>query len=527
MEKFDSNQVTEKWDAIVIGSGIGGLATAALLSNQGKKVLVLESHYAPGGFTHTFKRKGYEWDVGLHYIGEVHRERALIRTLFDHLTDKKLKWSHMPPVYDKIIFPDKEYDLVAGRENFINQLIGHFPDEREAIEKYLKAVNDVSKASRNFFLQKALPSLAGQIARPFLTKKFLKYSNKTTKEVIESFTKNKKLLGVLTGQYGNYGLSPSHSSFAIHALVVKHYMNGGNYPIGGSAEIANTIIPTIEKNGSKVFVRARVSEVIIKEGAAVGVKMEGGTRIFAKKVISNTGAINTYKKLIGHANSYDEIFQNQLKQVGPSVAHLCVYIGLKESSKDLNLPKSNYWIYPGYDHDQSIEDYIDNKSSPPPVTYISFPSAKDPTWEARYPGRSTIEVLGLAPFEWFAKWQNEHIHKRGKEYEEFKEKMIAPLMENLYKHIPQVKGKIDYYEISTPLSTRHYCNYETGEIYGLEHTPNRFRQKWLKPQTPIKNFYLTGQDIVSDGVGGALFSGVLTASAILKNNVLKGILAKR
>jgi all-trans-retinol 13,14-reductase len=96
------------WDAIVIGSGIGGLATAALLSRFAhKKVLVLERHYTAGGYTHVFQRKGYDWDVGLHYIGQVRKESSQARKAFDLITNGQLQWSSMPDVYDRF--------AIAGR----------------------------------------------------------------------------------------------------------------------------------------------------------------------------------------------------------------------------------------------------------------------------------------------------------------------------------------------------------------------------------------------------------------------------
>ena len=125
----------ENYDTIVIGSGIGGLTTAAFLSKEGQKVLVLERHYTAGGFTHVFKRKGYEWDVGIHYIGEVQRPNSAIRRIFDYITDGKLQWADMGRVYDRIIIGEKEYELVKGIENFKEQLAQYLPEEEKAIDE--------------------------------------------------------------------------------------------------------------------------------------------------------------------------------------------------------------------------------------------------------------------------------------------------------------------------------------------------------------------------------------------------------
>jgi len=115
------------------------------------------------------------------------------------------------------------------------------------------------------------------------------------------------------------------------------------------------------------------------------------------------------------------------------------------------------------------------------------------------------------------------VEKRGDAYEKMKEDIAQRLLKELYKQLPQVEGKINCYELSTPLTTLHFVNYKNGEVYGLDHGSSRFRQSFLKPRTPIKNFYLTGQDIVTAGVGGALFSGVLTTMAMTGKNVLKAL----
>ncbi len=122
-------------------------------------------------------------------------------------------------------------------------------------------------------------------------------------------------------------------------------------------------------------------------------------------------------------------------------------------------------------------------------------------------------------FDYVSKWSGTRWMKRGDDYKALKEKFSQRLFEHLFKQVPRLRDKIDYYELSTPLTTQHFVNYQNGEIYGIEHTPDRFRQKFLKPGIPI----LTGQDIVTAGVGAALFAGLITASAITKINFMKKI----
>ena len=514
----------DSYDVLMIGSGMGCLSAAAILAKEGKKVLILERHYTAGGFTHVFKRRGYEWDVGIHYIGEVQRKNSPIRILFDYITNSKLEWADMGRVYDRIIIGDKSYDFIKGVENFKNKIYQYFPSEKEAIDKYINLVFASSKSMGKFYASKVFPKFIDKILGGFMKKEYLKYSNQTTYDVISSLTKNEDLIKLLTAQYGDYGLTPKKSSFAMHASVVKHYLGGGSFPIGGSSKILDTIYPVIQKASGTILVSAEVKNIIIKKNVAIGVKMNDGKEIHAKTIISGTGIFNTYKKLIPSDISKKYEFESRLNKVKPSVAHGCLYIGLNGSSKELKLPKSNLWIYPGKgDHDKCVNDYLDNFKAPFPLVYISFPSSKDPSWDDRYPGKSTIDIITLLPFELFSKWKSTKWMKRGNDYEKLKETISKRLLEYLYKHLPHLKGKIDHYELSTPLSTKNFVNYKKGELYGIDHDPNRFNQSFLRPRTEIKNLFLTGQDIVTAGVGGALFAGLITASAVTGKNLLKKI----
>lgn len=518
-------QLAENYDTIIIGSGMGSLTTAAILAKEGQKVLVLERHYTAGGFTHVFKRKGYEWDVGIHYIGEVQRPNSVIKKLFDYISDGNLKWADMGEVYDKIIIGQKQYDFVKGVENFREKLHGYFPDDKEAIDQYINLIFVATKTAQKFYTDKALSPLLSKVIGPSMRKPYLKYADMTTYEAISKLTSNQELIKVLTGQYGDYGLPPKQSSFAMHASLVKHYFGGGSFPIGGSSQIVNTIAPIIAAAGGTILTNAEVAEVIMKDNRAVGVKMLDDKAFFAKNIVSGAGVITSYNKLIPKEIVAKHGLMRQLEKVNPSVAHACLYLGFEKSPEVLQLPKTNYWIYPDdADHDTCVERYLKNMDEPFPVVYISFPSAKDPDFENRYPGRSTIDIITLVPYEIFEPWLGSRWKKRGADYEELKEKIAQRLLQVLYKQMPHLEGKVAYYELSTPLTTQHFVNYEKGEIYGLDHTPSRFRQRFLKPATPIKNFYLTGQDIVSAGVGAALFSGVLTSSVITSKNVLEKIM---
>ena len=101
-DTFSSDLDFSGIDHIIVGSGIGGLTVATWLAKAGKKVVVFERHYVPGGFTHSFKRrKGFQWDVGVHYMGNVGEDGGL-RKLFNFLTDKRLDWESMGEVYDVV-----------------------------------------------------------------------------------------------------------------------------------------------------------------------------------------------------------------------------------------------------------------------------------------------------------------------------------------------------------------------------------------------------------------------------------------
>lgn len=520
MISYKQHSLDDRWDAIVIGSGIGGLAAAALLSKYAsKKLLVLERHYTAGGYTHSFTRPGYSWDVGVHYIGDLHHPAAPVRAAFDHLTGGQLQWAPLPDVYDRIFVNGRTYEFPTGLDRLRARLKDYFPAEASAIDNYLAAVQSAQKASGLFFAEKAIPRPAAWLAGRFMRAPFLKWASQSTLDVLRGFTRNEDLIALLTAQWGDYGLPPAQSSFGIHALIASHYFNGASYPVGGASRIAETIAPLIERNGGQIAVAADVQEIVVQNGQATGVRMADGRQFQAPIVISDAGARNTFQRLIREPQPILE----DLRSIPPSFAHLSLYVGVKESAASLGLAGTNLWIHPSPNHDANFARFLADPSAPFPVLYVSFPSAKDPDFERRHPGRATLEAVTFVPYEWFASWDDSRWKKRGGDYDAFKQTFAQRLQYELERAVPAIAGKIDHAELSTPLTTRHFMNYSQGEAYGLAATPARFRLKSLTPHTTIRNLYLTGQDVTSLGVAGALFGGAVTASAILGRNLVSKI----
>jgi len=513
--RYRPGRAGARYDVIVIGSGIGGLVNAALLSKLGRKVCVLEQHYTAGGFTHSYERNGYEWDVGVHYIGDVGKPSSPLRRVFDVVSDGRLQWAPMDPVYDRIIVGDRSYDFVAGRENFAAELKLQFPAEAEAIDRYVALVRKVAHSASSFFGDRAMPSTMAAIYRRLRPALVPRECLMTVREVLESLTQNQELIGVLTGQWGDYGMVPAQASFLMHATVAKHYFGGGYYPVGGSWKIAESILPTIRAAGGEVFTYARVNEILVENGRACGVMLEGGDRLLADKVVSSVGARMTFGQLLPEALRRKLGYEQSLQQVKPSGSSLCLFLGFKGSAAELGLPKTNLWIYPTPHHEHNVEQFQKNPDADFPLLYVSFPSAKDPEWATHYPGKSTVQVITMAPYEWFERWRGSTWNQRGADYEAFKEKLTQRMLGELFRQMPQLEAALDFSELATPLSTEWFHLYDRGEIYGLEHDPARFRQDWLHPVTKLKGLYLTGQDVVSAGVGGALVGGVLSTSAML------------
>ncbi|MGB5622025.1 MAG: NAD(P)/FAD-dependent oxidoreductase [Gammaproteobacteria bacterium] len=523
--RYRPNRLAPEYDALVIGSGMGGLTTAALLSDLGWKVCVLEQHYTAGGYTHSYERQGYEWDVGVHYIGDV-GAKTRTRRMFDYLTAGQLQWAPMDDEYDRFYVGDKVFNAMAGRTGFRDNLVRQFPAEEAAIDRYMALLSEVGRALSAFGMARVMKPWQRRLARPFLKWKTPDFMYRNTYDVLSELTDDQDLIAVICGQWGDMGLPPKQSVFMVHAMIARHYLYGGFYPVGGSWKIADYIIPKIQAPGGEVFTYANVEQILVEDGEVRGVRMSDGHVIQCPVVISSAGVDNTFARLLPTELVRSKGYELSMREVQPSIGHLCLYIGLQGTADELGLPKTNFWIYPHNDYDKAVADFRADPASAFPVVYISFPSAKDPEYLDRHPGTATIEIVAPAPYELFEQWKGSTWGKRGEDYESLKARLSERLLQRLYDKLPQIEGKIDYYELSTPLSTEWFSAYQHGELYGLDHTPERLQQDWLTPRTRIPGLWLTGQDILTCGVTGAMMSGLLTVIAMVGGRKI-GPLMKR
>lgn len=501
------------FDSIIIGSGAGGLSAALCLARAGQKVLVLEQHYVPGGWCHSFHLNGARFTPGVHYIGLLGKGEST-HELYEGLgiANDLTFYQLNPNAFEHCWIGDERFDFPSNYDELQEKLTERFPKEKKNIARYLKTVKQVSTELQ------LIPKMSGfwdNITIPFRTKHLGKYGLFTLKRVIDWHIKDPLLKKFLNIQCGDHGLPPGQASFPLHCAVMDHYFSGGFYPMGGGGSIVKAMTTKLKSYGGEIRTGQKVERILLDENKkAIGVKLASGEEILSKRIVSNADPSITYIDMIGKENISKKLLE-KLDKTRYSCTSLMLFLTVDMDVKKAGLDSGNIWMMSDKDSDELYNDLMGKDISSGDSfegMFVSCTTLKDPV---SFDGKHhTIEAITYINHEAFDDFKNEG-DKRSPEYLAFKELLTQKMINTLEKVIPGVSKHIIHKDLGTPITNKHFINSTNGSVYGTEKTFKQIGPFAYNSKSEIENLYLCGASILSHGVAGASYSGVQTAAQIL------------
>ncbi len=503
----------QPYDVIVIGSGMGGLTSALLMSRAGLKTLVLEHHFAPGGNAQTFRRKKmFDFDVGLHYIGDC-GPGGLFPMAMERLgLAGKLEFLPMDrDGFDTLIYPDLEFRVPVGWENYEGRLKETFPQEARAIERLLRVLRGLTGGPAA-----EVESLERRLGKPA--------ADWTLGEVFDSFECSLRLRSVVSAEAGTYGAPPSRAAATIHAGILGHYLkDGGYYVRGGGRALVGALVSALEESGGELRLRSRVKRILVENGRAVGVELAKSGEVFRSKfVLSNADAKRTLLEMVGEEHLSPALAE-RLRAYRMALPMFIIYLALEVDPRDLGLRNSNYMMFPTYDHEEQYAACYAGEVPEKPAAFATIASLKDPDSRNLAPeGYTNLQIMTLAPAS-LTSWGTEKGPGSGGRYRHTTPYTVAKrlleerVLQTTEEMMPGLLKKIYWCESATPLTQERFTLSTGGTSYGFEHTPDQSGQHRLPVQTEIPGLYLAGANTqFGHGIAGAMVGGIAASSAVIE-----------
>ncbi len=503
-----------QFDAVIIGSGLGGLSCAGAFARQGFKALVLEQHDKPGGYATSFKRPGgFEFDVSLHSttVGERNGLHNLIPG-FPEITE--VEFVPHPSLY-RAIFPDHEI-RVPNRNlpGYIDQLTKAFPDEKEGINALFDEMKQLTEELSR------LMSGAGNVDMSRLPIDFphvVRFSGSTWGQIVDEKIKNPKLKGIISALWAYYGLPPSKLASIYYAFPTYGYLAaGGFYPKGRSQTISNALVSFIEARGGKVLLGSRVEKILVKDEAAYGVRTADQKEYTGRVVVSNANAYDTFHSLLERDDHLKD-YLARMDGFSVSLSSFQIFLGLKKDLvHELKLTDAEVFYYSTYDMEAAYQASLNADLSNPGFGLMLY--------DVLYPGyspkgKNTISLITLQGYDHWKPYEAGYWSGNKKEYRAEKERMADLLIRQAEKTVlPGLSQAIEVKEIGTPLTNVRYTRNYRGAIYGWDQTLENSNPRRLPHATPIKNLYLAGAwTSPGGGYGGVIGSGLECFGEIMKH----------
>lgn len=507
------------WDAIVVGSGLGGLSTAAYLTTNGLRTLVLEQYEVAGGCSHVFRRQNkFEFDVGVHYIGDCEPGGVIPNVLDGVGLKDKIEFLELDPDgFDTLVFPELTFRVPRGWDRYLARLIETFPHEAVGLRDCVGVLRAIGEQ-----LGTELPT-SPEDFQQFAVKAptVIEWGLRTLSELFDDCQLSRLPRAVISGESGGHGAPPSRAAVAVHAGLLHHYVDGGAfYPRGGGQVMAAHLIDVIHSHGGRVRTKARVEEILVAQGRVSGVRLSDGEELRSSVVVSAGDYKRTFLELLRPQHVSSET-RERVIEAKMALPLFCVYLGLEIDLAD-RMPNTQYWCHGSSDAEAMYEDCYRGRLPEAAFAYITSASLKDPyTKHIAPPGHSSLELMSIVPPD-YAYWgiargpaAGERYRRKG-QYRTMKDELIERLVKTAAEVIPGLEQHIVWKEGATPITQERYTLSSGGGCYGLELSADQVGPNRPSPQTEIDGLFLAGASTAfGHGIAGVLRGGVGTASAVL------------
>ena len=523
----------EQWDAIVVGSGLGGLCTAAYLCAAGKRTLVLEAHYVAGGNSQVFRRKNkgqeYEFDVGIHYIGECGRDGVITAALNGLGLAERVVFRPLDSDgYSTLHFPDVTFRVPFGWDRYRARLHETFPNEREPLDGVLDVMQEISAAGYRLRRDElAMADVATEAPG------FFQWGLRPITELFAEKKLSEQAAAVILGEQGCYAVRPSDTPVVMAAGLTDHFLRGAYYPEGGGQVLAGRLIEAIRAYGGEVRTQSPVQKIRVEGGRVLGVlsgkKNRTPQEIDAPIVVSNADVKRTFAELVDQQHWAPETIE-RVRSLTMSIPLFCVYLGLDVDLAARGMPNSNHFIWGDYDIEGVYDELDAGRLTSKAMCYLTAASLKDPESRHLAPkGHTNLQIMTLAPREYDV-WNVErgpadggHYH-RDPGYRKSKADLVEQLIDTSTQIIPDLREHIVWKEAASPVSQERFTRSTGGTSYGIEMSCNQAGPMRMGPRTEIEGLFLCGASTPSGpGIAGVMTSGIQTAGEVLETDLMRPI----